>query len=108
MLFSQLRRRNGEGTVKPEELFADYRPFRLEEEREREDEHRALMSSIIDWAISILGETSLRAIYSSIFFEHLIVFDFRSPFLFLGLAFCIAGCKGCSAYSQRITEDLEL
>lgn len=50
ILFSQLRRRDGEGTVNPEELFADDRPFRSEGEREREDELRALMSSIIDWA----------------------------------------------------------
>ena len=66
VLFSQLRRRGGEGTVNPEELLADDRPFRLEEGREHEDELRALMSSIIDWAISFLSETSqasIRAAY---------------------------------------------
>lgn len=41
ILFSQLRRRGGEGTVNPEELFADDRPLRLEEDRERENELRA-------------------------------------------------------------------
>lgn len=47
-------------------MFADDRPFRSEGEREREDELRALMSSIIDWAISFLSETnqaSVRAVY---------------------------------------------
>ena len=66
ILFSQLRRRDGEGAVNPEELFADDRPFQSEREREREDELRALMSSIIDWAISFLSETnqaSIRVVY---------------------------------------------
>lgn len=66
ILFSQLKRRDGEGTINPEELFADDRPFRSEDVREREDELRALMSSIIDWAISFLSETnqaSARAVY---------------------------------------------
>lgn len=66
ILFSQLKRRDGEGAINPEELFADDRPFHSEEERKREDELRALMSSIIDWAISFLSETnqaSVRAVY---------------------------------------------
>lgn len=66
ILFSQLKRRDGEGAINPEELFADDRPFHSEEERKREDELRALMSSIIDWAISFLSETnqaSVRAVF---------------------------------------------
>ena len=66
ILFSQLMRRDGEGAVNPEELFADSRSPQTEAEREREDELHALMRSILDWAISFLNEpsqASIRAIY---------------------------------------------
>lgn len=66
ILFSQLMRRDGEGAINPEELFADDRNPASEQERIREDELYSLMRSILDWAISFLSEPSqgtIRAIF---------------------------------------------
>ena len=66
ILFSQLMRRDGEGAVNPEELFADDRSPASEQERVHEDDLHSLMRSILDWAISFLSEPSqgtIRAIY---------------------------------------------
>ena len=54
ILFSQLTRCDGEGPLNAEALFQDDSVQRTEEEMLHEDELRALMSDIIEWAISFL------------------------------------------------------
>ena len=66
ILFSHLMRHDGEGAINNEELFADDRGSAYEQERIRQDELYSLMNSILDWAISFLGESTqgtIRAIY---------------------------------------------
>lgn len=56
VLFSQMRRSDGEALV-VEELLDDPRPVTAESEREREHEERlrALMDDIVEWAVSLLS-----------------------------------------------------
>ena len=66
ILFSHLMRHDGEGAINHEELFADDRSPAYEQERIHQDELYSLMNSILDWAISFLGESTqgtIRAIY---------------------------------------------
>ena len=66
ILFSQLKRRDGEGDLNIEEIFADTRIEVTEDERAHLDELEALMHDILEWAISFLSEssqTTIRAIY---------------------------------------------
>lgn len=66
MLYSQLNRRDGEGAINAEELFANDRPF--SSKAERVDELRALILNIIDWAISFLSKAN-RASVRTVYFE---------------------------------------
>ena len=68
ILFSQLTRSDGEGPLNAEELFPDDSVQRTEEEMLHEDELRALMSDIIEWAISFLSKANQASI-RAIFFE---------------------------------------
>lgn len=66
ILFSQLMRSDGEGTMNSEELFADDHSPAPEQERVHEDELHSFMRSILDWAISFLSESgqgTIRTIY---------------------------------------------
>ncbi len=57
---------DGEGAINHEELFADDHSPAYEQERIHQDELYSLMNSILDWAISFLGESTqgtIRAIY---------------------------------------------
>lgn len=59
ILFSQLMRSDGEGTMNPEELFADDRSPASEQECIHEDELHLLMHSILDWVISFCERNTI-------------------------------------------------
>lgn len=64
--FSQMRRADGEGSLNVEDTFADLSVEMSDEGLRYEESLRALMSVILDWAISFLGEPSqatIREIY---------------------------------------------
>ncbi len=64
--FSQMRRADGEGSLNVEEVFADLSVEMSEEDLKYEDSLRAIMSDILEWAISFLGKPSqatIREIY---------------------------------------------
>lgn len=64
--FSQMRRADREGSLNVEEIFADLSVEASEEDLRYEDSLRALMSDILEWAISFLGKPSqatIREIY---------------------------------------------
>lgn len=66
--FSQMRRADGEGSLNVEEVFADLSVEASEEDLRYEDSLRALMSDILEWAISFLGKPSqatIREIFST-------------------------------------------
>ena len=58
ILFSQLMRSGGEGSMSPEELFADDHSPASERHRVHEDESHSLMRGILYRAISFLSEPS--------------------------------------------------
>lgn len=56
--FSQMRQADGEGPLNVEDTFADLSVEMSDEGLRYEESLRPLMSDILDWAISFLGEPS--------------------------------------------------